>query len=96
MAPAGGLPVGYRHKALSAACVSRGWAVSFFLGLLCLGAAGAEPPATAALAPAALQVFVRDGCPYCADAVDLRPTTEISLIDANTQSAGMVFSKWPQ
>jgi glutaredoxin len=39
-----------------------------FLCLLCLDAAGAEPPAPAASAPPALQVFVRDGCPYCADA----------------------------
>lgn len=45
-----------------------GWAVRLFLGLLCLGAAGAEPPAPAASTSVALQVFVRDGCPYCADA----------------------------
>jgi glutaredoxin len=50
------------------ACAWRGWAVGLFLGLQCLGAAGAEPPVPAASTPAALQVFVRDGCPYCADA----------------------------
>lgn len=39
-----------------------------FMGLLWLATAGAEPPAPAASTPAVLQVFVRDGCPYCADA----------------------------
>jgi len=44
------------------------WFVAFFVLGMCLGAAAAEPPAPTASAPAALQVFVRDGCPYCADA----------------------------
>ena len=47
------------------------------LALLCLGAAGAEPPAPAASTPVALQVFVRDGCPHCADA---KAYLDLSLI----------------
>ena len=46
----------------------RSGVASLLLALLCLGAAGAEPPAPAASTPVALQVFVRDGCPHCADA----------------------------
>jgi glutaredoxin len=44
------------------------WLAAFFLAWLGSFAAAAEPPAPAASAPPALEVFVRDGCPYCADA----------------------------
>jgi len=47
-----------------------GWPgfVAFLLACLGLCVAAAEPPAPAASAASALEVFVRDGCPYCADA----------------------------
>jgi glutaredoxin len=56
--------------------VLRGWqsaiwrsrVAGLILASMCLGAAGAESTAPAASAPVALQVFVREGCPYCADA----------------------------
>ena len=45
------------------------WLAVCFLAWLGVCAAAAEPPApVAASAPPALEVFVRDGCPYCADA----------------------------
>ncbi len=46
------------------------WLVALFFAGLWLAAAGAEAAATSAAAPApvTLQVFVRTGCPYCADA----------------------------
>ncbi len=46
------------------------WLVALFFAGLWLAAAGAEAaaPSAAAPAPATLQVFVRTGCPYCADA----------------------------
>ncbi len=46
------------------------WLVALFFAGLWLAAAGAEAaaPSAAAPAPVTLQVFVRTGCPYCADA----------------------------
>ncbi|MDP2007979.1 MAG: glutaredoxin [Rubrivivax sp.] len=44
------------------------WVAALFLGWLCLAVSAAEPPVAPASAPATLQVFVREGCPYCADA----------------------------
>ncbi|MDO9480865.1 MAG: hypothetical protein U1E02_21675 [Hydrogenophaga sp.] len=39
------------------------WLFGFWLGAL-----AAEPPAPVVAGSPVLQVFVRDGCPYCADA----------------------------
>jgi glutaredoxin len=44
------------------------WVGALFLAWLGACAPAAEPPAPAASAPPALEVFVRAGCPYCADA----------------------------
>ena len=44
------------------------WVAALLLAWLGSFATVAEPPAPAASAPPALEVFVRDGCPYCADA----------------------------
>lgn len=54
-------------RALSAR-ILRAWFAPLLLLGLWLGAIAAEPPAPAAWAAPVLQVFVRDGCPYCADA----------------------------
>ena len=48
--------------------ILRAWFAALLLHGLWLGAIAAEAPASAASAPPVLQVFVRDGCPYCADA----------------------------
>jgi glutaredoxin len=50
------------------AAVRQRWLAAFCLAWLGFCAAAAEPPAPAASAPPVLEVFVRDGCPYCADA----------------------------
>lgn len=44
------------------------WLAPLLLLGLWLGTVAAEPPTSAASGPPVLQVFVRDGCPYCADA----------------------------
>jgi glutaredoxin len=54
-------------NALSA-CILRACFASLLLLGQWLGAVAAEPAAPAAAAPPVLQVFVREGCPYCADA----------------------------
>ena len=56
-----------KMKILSAP-VLQAWFVTLLLLGPWPGAVAAQPPAPAASAPPVLQVFVRDGCPFCADA----------------------------
>lgn len=54
-------------NAMAARILRFGFALLLLLGLW-VGVVAAEPPAPAVSGPPVLQVFVRDGCPYCSDA----------------------------
>lgn len=60
--------VSNRAMNLLAARIVRRWMAPLLLFGLWLGALAAQPTAPAVLEPPVLQVFVRDGCPYCNDA----------------------------
>lgn len=74
--------------------ILRVWVALLLLFGVCLSAVAAEPSAAPVSDPPVLQVFVRDGCPYCADAKAFldgvqrqRPDLHIAYRPVDTDSA---------
>jgi len=77
-----------------AVCILRVWVALLLLFGVCLSAVAAEPSAAPVSDPPVLQIFVRDGCPYCADAKVFldsvqrqRPDLHIAYRPVDTDSA---------